>query len=230
MKRFVAVLMTLMCLCSFACAEDMNLSGLKEWIDTDVAQPISEMFAEKTLITTAAAVKVDAENDIAILSFDISAKGETVAEANKQVISRIATLSEVLGTQGISEENIWHKRYDVTSNVVHHNSRITDQTVVDGYIVDIVVCVRLTDISLVGVVIDAAMQSGAVSTHELVFEKSQASEAYSDALAKAAQQAMTKAAALAESCGMELGELVSVTEKSTSVENEARVEVAYYAK
>lgn len=230
MKRFVAVLLALMCLCSFACAEDINLSGLKEWIDTDVAQPISEMFAEKPLITTAAMIKVEAESDIAILSFDISAEGETVAEANEQVMTRIAALRDVLGAQGVAEENIWHKHYDVTPNVVHHNSRITDKAVIDGYIVDIVVGVRLTDISLVGAVIDAAMQSGAGSTHDLVFEKSKAAEAYSKALGEAAQLAMEKAAALAQSCGMELGELISVTEKSTYLEDEAMVEVTYRAK
>lgn len=230
MKRFAAIVMMLVCLCSFAHAEDMNLNALKEWIDSDVKQPISEMFAEKTLITTAAMIKVEAENDIAILSFDISAEGETVAEANEQVMTSIATLREVLGAQGISEEDIWHADYDVSPNLLYHNSRLTDEKVIDGYIVDIVVSVRLTDISLVGVVIDAAMQSGAGGAHELVFEKSKGAEAYSKALGEAAQLAMEKAAALAQSCGMELGELVSVTEQSTYLEDEAKVEVTYYAK
>ena len=225
MKRFIALLMALVCMSSFACAE-----GLENWINTELAQPITEMFEEGTLITTAAMIKVQAENDIAILTFDIKTEGETVAQANQLVTAQVTAIKNILIAQGVEENNIWNKCYDVSPNVVYHNSRLTSGQVIDGYMVEIELSVRLTDLSMVGVVIDAAMQSGAGSAHDLIFEKSKAGDAYSAALAEAAKLAMEKAAALAESCGLTLGELVSVKEASTYLEDEAKVEVTYRAK
>lgn len=228
MKRFAALLLVLLCLCPLAHGEELN--QLKEWLDTDVAQPISDLFANETLVTATGTVPVDAPNDIALLSFEISAEGETVSEANQQVMAQIDAIRQILVEQGVPEQNIWHSRYDVSANVVYHNTRLTEEQVLDGYVVGMQLNVRLTDLKLVGVVIDAAMQSGAGSTHELQYEQSQAEQAYQAALSLAAQQAMDKAAALAESCGMTLGDLVSVTELSAVQDGEAKVEVSYRAK
>lgn len=225
MKRLAALVLALMCMCSFANAEE-----LKNWLTTDVAEPISEMFANETLITTAGAVSVETENDIAVLSFCINAEGETVAEANEQAMNSIAVIKDVLIAQGVEEKSIWHKRYDVSPKVAYHNSKLTDNKVIEGYLVEIILCVRLTDISLVDSVIDAAMQSGACTTHDLSFESSTASAAYEAALVQASQQAMNRAQKLAEGCGMTLGDLVSVTELSALTDGEAKVEVTYRAK
>lgn len=227
MKRFAAIFLTLMCLLSFAHAEGADW---QEWMAANVTQPLGELFAEETLITTVATVDVAAGNDIAILSFSISAEGETVAEANRQVTDHINTITEILRAQGVEEGDIWHKRYDVSPNVVYHNTKLTNEQVIDGYLVEIVLNVRLKDISLVGVVIDAVMQSGAGSSHELQFEQSGAEDAYEEALAQAAQLAMSKAQKLAGSCGMTLGDLVSVTELSALEDGAAKVEVTYRAK
>lgn len=228
MKRFAALLLVLLCLCPLAHGEELN--QLKEWLDTDVAQPISDLFANETLITTIGAVPVDAPNDIALLTFEISAEGETVAEANQQVMAQMDAIRQILVEQGVPEQNIWHSGYDVSANVVYHNTRLTEDQVLDGYTVGMQLNVRLTDLELVGVVIDAAMQSGAGSTHELQYEQSQAEKVYQAALSQAAQQAMDKAQALSQSCGMALGDLVSVNELSTVQDGLARVEVSYRAK
>lgn len=225
MKRLAALTLALMCMCSFANAEE-----LKDWLSTDVAEPISEIFANETLITTVGAVSAEAENDIAALSFCIVAEGETVAGANEQAMNSVAAIKDVLVAQGVDENRICYERYDVSPNVAYHNSRLTDDKVIEGYLVEITLCVQLTDISLVGAVIDAVMQSGAGTTHDLSFESSAASAAYEAALAQAAQQAMSKAQRLAEGCGMTLGDLVSVTELSAWTDGEAKVEVTYRAK
>ena len=228
MKRFLALLLALVCMGSLAHAEEV--SGWTEWISTDVAQPISELFADETLITTVGTAEALAPIDIATLVFSIEAEGETVAAANELVTARIRNITDLLIAQGVDEAQIWHRRYDVKPNMAYHNSKITEDKVIDGYAVEIVLCVRLTDISLVGVVIDAAMQSGAGSTHELEFERSTAQQVYNDALVQAAQQAMDRAKHLAEGSGMTLGDLVSMKELSSVEDGEARVEVTYRAK
>lgn len=221
MKRFAILLMALVCMFSFACAE-----GLTEPVA--ISAPVQ--LAEETLITTVGTADATAEIDIATLVFSIEATGETVAEANQLVTANIKTITDLLIAQGVDANAIWHRNYNVSPNVVYHNTKMTNEKVIDGYIVEIVLCVRLTDISLVGVVIDAAMQSGAGSTHELEFERSTALDVYSNALTAASAQAMEKARVMAEGCGLELGELVSVAELSELEDGEAVVEVTYRAK
>lgn len=225
MKRLIALLMALLCLCSFAQAEE-----LKDWIASDVAQPISEWFAEETLITASGSAEADAPIDVAILTFTVKAKGETVSDANRQVMSSIQTIKDVLAAQGVEENHIWYKQYDVSPNVVYHNTKFTEDAVIEGYIVEIELCVRLTDISLVGTVIDTATQSGADASHELAFERSAAQERYDEALAEAVGQAMEKAEHLAQGAGLTLGNLVSLKELSSVKDGEAIVEVTYSAK
>lgn len=230
MKRFFALLLTLMCMCSFACAENTDLLDLKTWLEQDVLPAASGVIEQDTLMTTVGTAEPVAEIDRANIQFVISASGETVDEANKLITANISALTDALIAQGLKQEDIWHKRYDVYPNIVYHNTRVTDKKVIDGYTVEIVLNVYLSDISLVGIVMDAAMQSGSGSTPELILERSKAADAYQTALAQAAQQAMEKAQSLAESCGMELGQLVSVKELSTLGDEEAVVEVTYQAK
>ena len=226
MKRLAALVMALLCMCSFACAEETNV--LEQWLNEKGS--ISELFADDTQITTVGEAEASAPIDIATLVFSIEARGETVAEANTLVTAKIKTITELLTAQGVQESDIWHRRYNVSPAVVYHNTKMTDDKVIEGYIVEITLCVRLTDISLVGVVIDAAMQSGAGSTHELEFERSAAKDVYDEALKQAVQMAMKKAQRLADGCGMELGGLVSVTELSSIEDGEAQVEVTYRAR
>ena len=224
MKRFAALALALIGLCSFAHAETAETLCPMQ---NAAACAAVEAAADSTTISTIGVAEATAPIDIAVLSFSVEAEGETVAEANQAVTASIDAITNILKEHGVEEEQIWHKRYDVSPNVVHHNTKLTDATVIDGYIVEIVLCVRLVDISLVGVVIDAAMQSGAGTTHELQFERSTALEVYQNALTLAAQQAMDKAAVLAQGCGMQLGQLLSVQELSSVEDGEARVQVTY---
>ena len=77
----------------------------------------------------------------------------------------------------------------------------------------------------------AAMEAAATG-YEVVFQSTQTAAAYSQALAAAAQNALAKASQLAESCGLALGQLVSVTELTPTADAyaltvTAAVEVAY---
>ena len=230
MKRLLAILMAMMCLFSAACAEESKIDDLKSWFTEDVVTPVSEMFAEETIITTVGSSEPASPIDTAIISFSMAASGKTVAEANDVIIANITKLQEALVAQGVAEKDIWHKSYDVFPNMVYHNTRVTERAVIDGYVVEIVLNVKLEDISLVGVVIDAVMNSGSESTPELILEQSQAPIAYETALLQAAQQAMEKASHLAINLGLKLDQLLSVTELSTFGDEEARVEVRYSVK
>ncbi len=225
MKRFFALMMTMICLCSFAHAEEVIAAETVQ-----VPQTAAQTAVSQTVITTIGTAVPASPIDAAVISFAMDSKGETVAKANDLIIANITKLKEVLVAQGVEEKNIWYKSYDVSPDIGYHNTRITDKQVIEGYMVEITLNVRLEDISLVGTVIDAVMNSGSESTPELILEQSQAEIAYESAVALAAKNAMDKASHLSLSLGLKLDQLLSITELSAFGDEEARVKVRYTVK
>ena len=72
------------------------------------------------------------------------------------------------------------------------------------------VTVIIHDLSMVGAVLDAAMEAGANTTYGISFSSTQANDAYQKALTRAVEDAMTKAQVLAAAAGVELGELIRI--------------------
>lgn len=263
LKRVLALVLALMCMCSFACAESLT-DGLQKWLDeqtvaedlqkwfdeealpaiealiptqTDVETAVEtavtdleKLFAGSTMITTVGTVVPDQHIDSAVITFSLKARGETVAEANTQVMQDVNAVRAALREQGVAENQVRQTRYDVSPNVIHHNTKLTDSQVISGYHVEITLKVDIDDLNAVGKVIDAAMLSGAQTSPDLAYECSDAAEAYYAALAQAARQAVEKARLMAESCGLNLGALVNVVETSSIKDGLAVVEVTYAAK
>jgi len=229
MKRFLALLLAMICMCSMAHAESLT-ADLQKWLNEDAIPAISDVFADGTVMTTTGNVEVAKSIDIAVITFSLEATADTVAEANTQVMQGANALRTALKEQGVAEDQIRQTRYDVSPNVVYHNTKLTNDQVISGYIVELTLTARIMDLNSVGKVIDAAMQSGANTSHDLVYESSNAAEAYYAALAQATKLAMEKAGLLAESCGLKLQNLMSVVETSLPQDDFAAVEVTYLAK
>ena len=254
MKRVLALVLALMCMCSFAYAESLT-DGLQKWLteeaipamqslipaeeDVEYAvetavesavEDLEKLFADSTMITTVGTAVAARNIDSAVITFSLKAEGETVAEANTQVMQGVNAVRAALREQGVAEEQVRQTRYDVRPNVVYHNTKLTGDQVISGYVVEITLKVSIHDLNSVGKVIDAAMLSGAQTSPELEYECSDAAESYYAALAQASKLAMEKARLMAESCGLTLGALVSVVETSTMEDSVATVQVTYAAK
>ncbi len=252
MKRFLAVMVALMCMCSAAFAEEPVTVDLQQWFNQEAlpalqqlfpkaeeneqdetkwtVEDVEKLFADSTLITTVGTAVPEKNIDSAVITFTIESAGETVGEANALVMQAVNAVRSSLKEQGVADEQIRQTRYNVTPNKVYHNTKLTSDQVINGYIVEITLKVDILDLNIVGKVIDAAMISGAQTSPELTYECSDAVAAYYAALAKAAKLGMEKARLMAESCGLTLGELVSVVETSTMQDGTAVVEITYAAK
>jgi uncharacterized protein YggE len=73
------------------------------------------------------------------------------------------------------------------------------------------------DLSLVGAVLDAAMEAGANTTYGITFSSTQANEAYLKALARAVEDAMNKAQGRAWAAGVKVGPLLRINAAQNSV-------------
>lgn len=191
-----------------------------------------EAAAPAAVITATGVNRVELNADRAVLTLYPSGTGETVAEAQAAADAMCSALTAALMAAGVAETDIRATRSDVEAQYDYHYTKLTETQVVTGYCVKMIVDVTIHDVNSVSALVAAAVEAATGASYELTFQSTQTDAAYSQALSAAAQDAIAKAGQLAQSCGLTLGEMVSVTEAAPHYEEgalvvEASVEVAY---
>lgn len=219
MKRLIALLMTLVLIFGCACAQEVQPAAPAAMI----AAPV---------ITATGVGQVSIPADCALLTLYLSGRGETIDEAQQRAQTVQTAVLDSLTAAGTAPEDICTGHWDVEALYDYHYTKLSETKVVNGYSVQTSVDVTIHDVDRVGELVAAAVEGGAGTGYEVVFQSTQTAAAYSQALAAAAQNALAKASQLAESCGLALGQLVSVTELTPTADAyaltvTAAVEVAY---
>lgn len=211
MKRLIALLMALLCLCSAACAESF------------AAAPAQQV--QPTLITAVGSAAVNAPRDVALLTFTLVAESETASGAQQRMAELRVLIRDALGALNVTE--IEENSYQLSALYDYEYGSLRSGEVIVGYCAQSEIVIRLNDIQSIGTVVDATiLENGETTGHSLTFESSTHEQAHRDALALAVQEAMNSAEAMAGACGVKLGQLISVAEISAS-SAEASVEVTY---
>lgn len=198
MKRFFALLCVLCMLCSFAAAEGLP-------------QPQTDYATVSAVGEHAIALKADS----ACLSFVLSAFDETLAEAETLAAANVDSLKYALMAAGAEATAVSVRRTDA-QNVVKYQYNKLQEPVMErvGCSVSYVLEVQVEEISLLPVLVDAAVNNGLYESYEVTLQSSRCAEAYAEALTLAAQTAVEKAQALASAVGLTQTEIESVVELS----------------
>ncbi|MDZ7638826.1 MAG: SIMPL domain-containing protein [Bryobacterales bacterium] len=164
-----------------------------------------------TRITASAEASVSTKPDQALLSIGVTTQAPTSQEAgtkNAQETERLlAALTKALGKGGeFKTSGYWiNPQY---SNAAKEGNRIT------SYVARNSVEVSITDLAIVGNVIDAAVKAGSNSIGSLRFTLKDEEAAKTKALIQATSQAREKAAAMAKALGLRVTRVVSVSDAS----------------
>jgi uncharacterized protein YggE len=148
------------------------------------------------------------------LDVGVVTNGATAQDASQQNASLSdtvqAALSKVLGSAGTLQTVSYYvtPRYSTTPN---------QPSVIIGYTAGNTVRVTTTDLSQVGLLIDAASQAGANSVGGLSFGLQNPEPLVEQALTLATKQATAHAAAIAAGLGSKLGAVLSAQEGSSYV-------------
>jgi uncharacterized protein YggE len=118
--------------------------------------------------------------------------------------------AEIAKAAGVEEKDVITSRFNVFSGVDYAYDSLGREKRTPYYEVQNTVTVTIHDLSLIGPVLDAAVEAGANNTYGIAFSSSQENEAYQKALTRAVQDAMLKAQVIAAAAGVELGDLISV--------------------
>jgi uncharacterized protein YggE len=153
-----------------------------------------------------------AKPDQAQLDVGVVTNGTTAQDASQQNASLTntvqAALSKVLGSAGTMQTVSYSvtPRYSYTPN---------QPSVIIGYTASNTTRVTTTDLSQIGVLIDAANQAGANSVGGLSFGLQNPEPLVEQALTQATKQATAHAAAIAAGLGGKLGAVISAQEGSS---------------
>ena len=148
--------------------------------------------------------------DTASLQIGVNTRKESVKEAQKENANLMAAVMEAIKKAGIEEKDIMTSKFNVFSSYEYSTSVLGKETRTPYYEVQNTVTVIIHDLSMVGAVLDAAMEAGANTTYGISISSTKANDAYQKALTRAVEDAMTKAQVLAAAAGVELGELIRI--------------------
>jgi len=147
--------------------------------------------------------------DLAIISAGVVTKAATASGAIQQAATRMARVREALRKAGIADRDIQTSNINLNPDYFYANNQPPK---LNGYQASNTVTVRFRDIAASGPILDALVAEGAnqISGPNLTIEKPD--PALDEARAKAVAQGRARAQLYAQSLGMRIVRIVSVSE------------------
>jgi hypothetical protein len=182
-------------------------------------------------ITVVGSGQVSLVPDVAQVSVGAEAAADTVSEAKAEVDGHMAAIMAALKELGIADEDIQTSHY----NIHYEREPFYPAPMPEGgvsreaqgvYRVSNMLRVTVRDLEQVGDLLDAAVEAGANQMYGVTFTVSDDREWESEAREKAMADAKARAVELAGLAGVELGEVLSVSEVVGSAPVPMAVEMA----
>lgn len=162
--------------------------------------------------------EVAAKPDRAVINTGVGVQEPTAEAAMRRCAQLMQSVVDTITKLGIPNERV--QTAHVSLSPVYDQSRNIPEgrePRIVGYRADNTVRVQIEDLTKIGPVLDAVVKSGANQAFGISFEIKDDKAARSQALRDACTDARAKAATIAESLGMTLGELLEVNETGVQI-------------
>ena len=169
---------------------------------------VSAALADSTKITVSGTGETQVSADTAVVTLGVSARDKDVLKAQQKVNEVIAAIREKLTGSGIPEENI-NTDYMNIYAIYDYEGEVEQ---VQAYSASSTLAMKVTDMELVGKVIDEAFAAGANTLNGISFSADDTEEAEKESLKKAVEAAKAKAETLAEAAGLKITGIEIVTD------------------
>jgi uncharacterized protein YggE len=167
-------------------------------------------------IRVAGAGHVDVEPDQATLNLGVTVRGRTAVQASSAAALAMAEVIASLEASGIAAADIQTTRIDLDR--VTRRDPESGLRVPAGWLVQNRVRATTDEIDRTGEIIDAAIAAGATDVDSIRFSASDPSSAVAEARAEAVEAAALSASQLASAAGVQVGDVLSITEGSAASE------------
>lgn len=148
--------------------------------------------------------------DMASISLGVTTQGETAAMALAQNSAAMQAVMDRLAAAGIDPRDVQTSNLQLNPNWVQGDGQQTPE--IRGYTASNILTARLRDLTVLGKVLDAAVQDGANTLNGLSFEMSNPKPAQAQARLLAVEDAKAKASAMLGAAGASLGKIISISE------------------
>ena len=177
-----------------------------------MSEPQHQMFSDGSQggISVSGSGSISVEPDVAVLNVGVEAIGKTVSSARSEAASAMDSVVSSLKKEGILTKDIQTQQLTIHPRYAYQ----TNKQVLIGYSVTNTARVKVRDLSKVGKIVDNAAASGGdyVRINGISFNVEDTDQ-YMESLRKqAVQKAQIKAEEYADSAGVKLGSLRSLTE------------------
>jgi uncharacterized protein YggE len=182
------------------------------------AVPSGETVTASRYITVVGSGKVSLSPDVARVTVGAEASAGIVADAKAEVDRQLAAILATLAEQGIDDKDIQTSSYSIHFErepflpVLREGAAIESTSAQGGYRVSSTLRVTIRDIESVGEVLDAVVSAGANQVYGVQFTVSDDQAWQSKARELAVADAKARAQELASLSGVELGDVLSVSE------------------
>jgi uncharacterized protein YggE len=151
--------------------------------------------------------------DIATIYIGVHTESQDVQQALQDNSSQAQAIASTLTEMGVDSKDI-----QTTAFNVYPQQEIGPQGEVTGtkYSVDNTVLVTIRDLSKLGQMLDAVVKSGANNINSIQFDVQDTTQAVSDARKLAVEDAKTQAQELADTAGVKLGKIISLSANQQS--------------
>jgi uncharacterized protein YggE len=165
-------------------------------------------------ITVVGEGKVNVKPDIATINIGAEARASSVSEAKAAVDAQMAAITDALEAAEIADEDIQTSHYGIyfEREPAPMPRDGMSAEVPGAYVVSNIVRVTVRDVERAGEVLDAVVQAGANQVHGVTFTVADESAWQSRARADAMADAQSRAQELAGLAGVELGQVLTVSE------------------
>lgn len=182
--------------------------GVKQAIQAYYAvNPHPTTISERSFVVSAEGEAIGIP-DVATFTVSVIKEGETVGEVTTAGNETMSAVLNAIKAKNIAEADIKTSQYSLTPKY----NNILSPRVISGYKLQETVTVKVRDLAVLSEVVDVATEAGANSVGTPYFEIDDPETLESEARAKALEKAKVKAEALAEEAGVELGDVITVSE------------------
>ena len=165
----------------------------------------------ETKITVSGSGNTLVPADTAVISLGVSARDRDVLKAQQKANEVIAAIRTILTENGIAPEDI-NTGYMNIYAMYDYNDGMEE---ISSYNANSNLAIRVTDMTVIGQVIDLAFSAGANTLNGIDFSASDTGDAEETALKQAVADARAKAEILAEAAGLKITGIESISEGAT---------------
>jgi uncharacterized protein YggE len=164
----------------------------------------------KRTITTTGTATVAATPDKADVQLGVTTQAVTAQDASTQNAAQVSSVLNAI--RGVLGANASIKTISYTLSAIYNNPPQGQTAVVVGYVATNIVDATMTDLTLVGKVIDAGIGAGANRVQGITFGLQNPDPVQQQALKAAAASALTQAKAIASGLGVNVGNVLQASQ------------------